>query len=104
MSVLNAYMKQSSLRVVRLGRGFAWFDAGTHDSLFESSEFVRTIQHRQGLKIACPEEIAYRLGYIGLAQVTAAAQRYAGSQYGQYLEAMVRIEAEDTLLQESRPF
>ena len=65
-SVLNAYLEQGLLRVVKLGRGFAWFDAGTQDSLFESGEFVRTIQHRQGLKIACPEEIVYRLGYIDL--------------------------------------
>ena len=104
VSVLDAYLKRSALQVVRLGRGFAWFDAGTHDSLFESSEFVRTIQHRQGLKIACPEEIAFRLGYIGLPEVTAAVQRYSGSQYGRYLEAMVRIEAEEALLEESRPF
>jgi glucose-1-phosphate thymidylyltransferase len=105
VSVLSAYLNRSDLQVVNLGRGFAWFDAGTHDSLFESSEFVRTIQHRQGLKIACPEEIAFRLGYIGLPEVTAAARRYAGSQYGRYLEALARIETEEVAaLEESRPF
>jgi glucose-1-phosphate thymidylyltransferase len=95
VSVLNAYLERSALSVVKLGRGFAWFDAGTHDSLFESSEFVRTIQHRQGLKIACPEEIAYRLGYVGLTDIAEAARRYAGSQYGVYLETLLRIEVEE---------
>jgi len=102
VSVLDVYLNRSELHVLKLGRGFAWFDAGTHDSLFESSEFVRTIQHRQGLKIACPEEIAYILGYIGLSDIRAAAQRYEGSQYGLYLEALSRSEVHDVATIESR--
>ncbi len=76
--VNQRYLEQGELRVERMGRGYAWFDAGTHDSLLQAAEFVRTIQERQGLQIACPEEIAYRLGYIDAAP--ARAPRRAAAQ------------------------
>jgi glucose-1-phosphate thymidylyltransferase len=83
--VNQRYLAQGQLRVERLGRGYAWFDAGTHDSLLQAAEFVRTIQQRQGLQIACPEEIAYRLGYIDADQVRHLAAPLARTDYGQYL-------------------
>jgi glucose-1-phosphate thymidylyltransferase len=79
------YLDRSLLRVERLGRGYAWFDAGTHDSLLQAAEFVRTIQQRQGFQIACVEEIAYRLGYIDALQLQALAEPLAKTDYGQYL-------------------
>jgi glucose-1-phosphate thymidylyltransferase len=79
------YLDRGLLRVERLGRGYAWFDAGTHDSLLQAGEFVRTIQQRQGFQIACVEEIAYRLGYIDAAQLGALAEPLAKTDYGQYL-------------------
>jgi glucose-1-phosphate thymidylyltransferase len=83
--VNRRYLEQGQLRVERMGRGYAWFDAGTHDSLLQAAEFVRTIQQRQGLQIACPEEIAYRLGYIDADQVQRLAEPLARTNYGQYL-------------------
>jgi glucose-1-phosphate thymidylyltransferase len=83
--VNRRYLEQGQLRVERMGRGYAWFDAGTHDSLLQAAEFVRTIQQRQGLQIACPEEIAYRLGYIDADQVQRLAAPLARTDYGQYL-------------------
>jgi glucose-1-phosphate thymidylyltransferase len=68
-----------------MGRGYAWFDAGTHDSLLQAAEFVRTIQQRQGLQIACPEEIAYRLGYIDAVGLKRLAASLEKTEYGQYL-------------------
>ena len=79
------YLDAGSLRVQVMGRGMAWLDTGTHDSLFEAGLFVQTIQQRQGLKIACPEEIAFRLGYISRAELEELAQPIFKSGYGQYL-------------------
>ena len=73
------------LRVARLGRGYAWFDTGTHDHLLEAAEFVRTIEMRQGLKIACVEEVAYVMGYIDRDRLMAASRRLGKSEYGRYL-------------------
>jgi len=79
------YLERGELRTHVLGRGIAWLDTGTHDSLLEASNFIHTIEHRQGLKVACPEEIAYRQGYIDAAQLRRLAGSIAKSTYGQYL-------------------
>ena len=79
------YLEAGNLKVQVMGRGMAWLDTGTHHSLFEAGLFVQTIQERQGLKIACPEEIAYRLGYITTDQLAALAQPIRKSGYGEYL-------------------
>jgi glucose-1-phosphate thymidylyltransferase len=79
------YLERGQLRTELLGRGMAWLDTGTHDSLLEAATFIHTIEKRQGLKIACPEEIAWRLGYIDAEQVRALAAKIAKSTYGQYL-------------------
>ena len=84
-----AYLAKGSLRVERLGRGYAWFDAGTHDSLLQAGEFVRTIQERQGFQIACPEEIAHLLGYIDDEQLRHLAMPLAKTAYGRYLLEVV---------------
>ncbi len=79
------YLERGELRTELLGRGIAWLDTGTHDSLLEASNFIHTLEHRQGLKVACPEEIAFRLGYIDAAQLRALAAKIAKSSYGKYL-------------------
>ena len=79
------YLKRGELEVGLLGRGHAWLDTGTHESLLEASHFIATIERRQGLKIACPEEIAWRMGYIGAAQLRRLAKPLANSGYGEYL-------------------
>jgi glucose-1-phosphate thymidylyltransferase len=79
------YLERGQLRTELLGRGTAWLDTGTHDSLLEASMFIHTIEKRQGLKVACPEEIVYRLGYIDAAQLRGLAAKFAKSTYGQYL-------------------
>jgi glucose-1-phosphate thymidylyltransferase len=81
----RAYLEKNQLHVVPMSRGFAWLDTGTHDSLLEASHFIETIERRQGLKIACPEEIAFRNGYITARQLRALAKPLAKSGYGQYL-------------------
>jgi len=86
--VNRAYLEAGTMAVERLGRGYAWFDTGTHDSLLEAAEFVRTIEHRQGLKIACLEEIAWRSGYIDTEALLRLASRYDKSGYGAYLRAV----------------
>jgi glucose-1-phosphate thymidylyltransferase len=83
------YLERGQLRTEVLGRGIAWLDTGTHDSLLEAATFISTIERRQGLKVACPEEIAYRLGYIDDAQLKTLAGRIAKSTYGQYLLRML---------------
>jgi glucose-1-phosphate thymidylyltransferase len=83
--VNRAYLARRELEVLALGRGFAWLDTGTHESLLEASTFIETIERRQGLKIACPEEIAFRLGYISAKQLRALAKPLAKSGYGEYL-------------------
>jgi len=79
------YLERGELRTELLGRGMAWLDTGTHDSLLEASNFIQTLERRQGLKVACPEEIAYRLGYIDADQLRALAVKIGKSTYGQYL-------------------
>ncbi|SHK02188.1 glucose-1-phosphate thymidylyltransferase [Roseomonas rosea] len=83
------YMEEGSLRVIRLGRGYAWLDTGTHDSLLEAGEYVRAIEKRTGMKIASPEEIAWRQGFIDDAALRALAAKQSKSGYGQYLEALI---------------
>jgi len=83
--VNNAYLSRGELKVETLGRGFAWLDAGTHEALLDSSNFIETIEKRQGLKIACIEEIAYRLGYIGEEDLMRLAKPLKKNSYGQYL-------------------
>ncbi len=89
-AVNDAYLKAGKLNVEKLGRGFAWFDTGTPDSLLEAASYVATIEKRQGLKIASPEEIAYRQGYISADQLeTLIGERYAKNEYGRYLRAIL---------------
>jgi glucose-1-phosphate thymidylyltransferase len=83
------YLDAGCLNVEMLGRGFAWLDTGTHDSLLEASEFVRTIQHRTGVQIACLEEIAWRMGFIDDAALEDAAARHQGTSYGHYLRSLM---------------
>jgi glucose-1-phosphate thymidylyltransferase len=89
-SVNQEYLKQQNLKVELLGRGFAWLDTGTHDSLMEAGQFIETIEKRQGLKVACLEEIAYRMGYINDDQVTRLAEPLKKNAYGQYLLNLVK--------------
>ena len=83
--VINAYLVRGQLEVKRMGRGFAWFDMGTHDSLLEASAFVQTLEKRQGLRIACPEEIAYQQGFITHDEFVRLGKKFEKSAYGQYL-------------------
>lgn len=84
-AVNSAYLERGDLRVHRLGRGFAWLDTGTHDSLHDASSFVRTIEHRQGIKIACPEEIGVEMGWLDHERVLARADRLGNNEYARYL-------------------
>ena len=86
--VNRAYLESGELRVELMGRGYAWLDTGTPDSLIEAAEFVRTLEKRQGFKIACPEEVAWRLGYIDDAQLERRATALGKSAYGQYLRLL----------------
>lgn len=89
--VNRAYLDRGALSVERLGRGFAWLDAGTPESLLEAAVFVRAVEQRQSVKIACPEEVAHYLGYIDDDQFKAAASRMAGSDYGRYLNRYLEL-------------
>ncbi|MCI5223202.1 MAG: glucose-1-phosphate thymidylyltransferase [Candidatus Electrothrix sp. AR4] len=93
--VNTSYLEQGKLSVELLGRGFCWLDTGTHESLQQASSYVQAVQDRQGLKIACLEEISYRLGYITADQVAQIAESMLKNQYGQYLMAMLEDTAQD---------
>ena len=84
------YLEQGKLSVKTMGRGYAWLDTGTHESMLEASQFISTIESRQGLKVACPEEISWRNGWINDAQLEKCAQRLGKSGYGQYLLGLLR--------------
>lgn len=85
----SRYLKQDALSVESMGRGFAWLDTGTHESLLEAHQFVQTIEHRQGLKIACPEEIAFRNGWIDAEQIEKLAHPLLKNNYGKYLMQLI---------------
>jgi len=87
--VNRAYLERGDLNVECMGRGYAWLDTGTHESLIEASNFIQTIEHRQGLKVCCPEEIAFRRGYIDAAQLEKLAAPLAKNGYGQYLKRLL---------------
>jgi glucose-1-phosphate thymidylyltransferase len=87
--VNKVYLERGSLNVECMGRGYAWLDTGTHESLIEASNFIQTIEHRQGLKVCCPEEIAYRRGYINAAQLQKLAAPLLKNGYGQYLQRLL---------------
>jgi glucose-1-phosphate thymidylyltransferase len=87
--VNRRYLEQGGLRVEVLGRGMAWLDTGTHESLLEASNFIATIEHRQGLKVACLEEIAYKKGYINKEQLIELAMPMMKNQYGEYLMGLL---------------
>ncbi|MEZ6011330.1 MAG: glucose-1-phosphate thymidylyltransferase RfbA [Hyphomonas sp.] len=86
--VNRAYLEMGKLKVMQLGRGYAWLDTGTHDSLHEASSFVRTIEHRQGVKIACPEEIAFEKGYLDRDALLRAADELGKTEYAAYLRML----------------
>lgn len=90
--VNNAYLQRGDLHVSQLGRGFAWLDTGTHDSLMEASHFVHTIEARQGLKVACLEEIAFHQGWLSAEQLAVQAQALSKTGYGQYLQRLLAEE------------
>jgi glucose-1-phosphate thymidylyltransferase len=90
--VNRAYLERGLLQVQVMGRGYAWLDTGTHTSLIEAAHFVQIIEERQGLRIACPEEIAFRSGFISAEQLLAAASAHEKSGYGQYLRAIHETE------------
>lgn len=93
-SVNQAYLERGRLNVQIMGRGYAWLDTGTHDSLLEAGQFIATLERRQGFRVACPEEIAWRQGFIDGAQLRALAQPLAKSGYGQYLLQLLREESD----------
>jgi glucose-1-phosphate thymidylyltransferase len=89
--VNRAYLARGELHVERLGRGIAWLDTGTHEALLQAANFIQTLEERQGLKVACLEEIAFRLGYIGEAELVRLGQQMADTSYGQYLLEIARL-------------
>jgi glucose-1-phosphate thymidylyltransferase len=89
-AINEEYLRRNQLNVEIMGRGYAWLDTGTHDSLLEAGQFIATLEKRQGLKVACPEEIAFRAGWITAAQVEALAEPLKKNGYGQYLLSMLK--------------
>ena len=87
--VLDDYLKRGELKAIPVGRGLAWLDTGTHEALLEAAHFIETIERRQGLKIACPEEVAYRMGFIDARQLEALARPLEKSSYGEYLRSVL---------------
>ena len=85
------YLNENRLKVELMGRGYAWLDTGTHESLLEASLFIQTIENRQGLKVACLEEIAYEMGYISKEKLLELAQPLKKNQYGQYLISRAKL-------------
>lgn len=92
----RVYMEKGQLQVQLLGRGVAWLDAGTHESLLQAANFVQTVEERQGLMIACPEEIAFRMGFIDKKQLGEQVKRYASNGYGQYLQRLFEEQEKQT--------
>jgi glucose-1-phosphate thymidylyltransferase len=84
----RAYLTSGELRVELLGRGFAWLDTGTHEALLQASNFIHTIEARQGLKVGCPEEVAFHMGWIGRADLSRLAAALGKTDYGSYLEQL----------------
>lgn len=91
--VNNAYLERGDLNVELLGRGYAWLDTGTHESLLAAANFIQVVEERQGLKVCCPEEIAYRMGYISAEQLAELARPLAKNAYGQYLLEQLKRDA-----------
>ncbi len=91
-SVNQAYLSQNQLHVEKMGRGYAWMDAGTHDSLLEASMFIHSIEHRQGLKIGCPEEVAYRMNFINKQHLGDLIEMYTHKEYKLYLQNLLLME------------
>ncbi len=89
VSLLESYLAEGALKVETMGRGYAWLDTGTHGSLLDAANFVRTLQSRQGMQTGCPEEIAYGAGWINDAELIALADRYAKTEYGAYLRGLL---------------
>jgi len=87
--VNRVYLERGALNVCRMARGMAWLDTGTHDSLLEAAHFIQTIERRQGLKVGCPEEVAWRLGWIDDGQLATLAEPLAKSGYGGYLRSLL---------------
>ncbi len=85
----KVYLSQGKLKVKLFGRGVAWLDAGTHESLLQAAEFIETIQKRQGLMVSCPEEIAYRMGYISMEQLYTLGKKLSGNEYGNYILGLI---------------
>ncbi len=90
----SLYLNQQQLQVELMGRGYAWLDTGTHDSLLEAGQFIATLEKRQGLKVACPEEIAYRCGWIGQPELEKLIAPLAKNGYGQYLQQLLKLESQ----------
>ena len=93
-SVNDEYMKRGKLKVEKIGRGMTWFDTGTHDALLETASFVQTIEKRQGMQVSCPEEIAYKNGWITVEKLSELADKYMKTEYGQYLKDLATMSIE----------